>query len=80
LESLIRARRGLKESTIAGYSGQLLRGVAFLHSQEIAHRDIKCESLQRSLCCSTQKSNGDVFGTLYKLIPKEIFVVSRNQV
>lgn len=43
--TLIRRDGPLTEDTAKNLVGQLLRGLAYLHSKRIAHRDLKCDNL-----------------------------------
>ena len=53
LASLIKSFGALSELMVKGYSVQAMEGLAYLHSLNIAHRDIKCDNL-------LVEKNGDV--------------------
>lgn len=45
ISKLLRDVGPLREATIRRYTQQLLCGVAYLHAQDIAHRDLKCANV-----------------------------------
>ena len=45
------AAGGIREPVLARYTRQLLEGLAYLHSKEVMHRDIKVCEAPCSACC-----------------------------
>lgn len=69
LESLIHHYKGLNEKIIANYTSQILKGLEYLHTNKIIHRDIKSGNIlvNKGVCKLTDfGASKQIFGSIGK--------------